>query len=94
MDKVKPDKNQCTRTDIDTDTDNEDAWTMTISELVFGLAHYLFQETIFIGVSDSVGLFESFGTLLSFVQNRKSMQTLSFVQFKFRFQNKDQFGFV
>ena len=37
----------------------------------------------------SVGLFESFGTLLGFVQNRKSMQTLSFVLFKFWFQNKD-----
>ena len=40
-------------------------------------------------VSVSVGLFESFGNLLGFVQNRKSMQTLSFVLFKFWFQNKD-----
>ena len=31
----------------------------------------------------SVGLFESFGTLLGFLQNRKSVQTLSFVLFKF-----------
>ena len=42
----------------------------------------------------SVGLFESFGILLGFVQNMKSMQTLSFVLFKFWFQNKDYFGFV
>ena len=40
-------------------------------------------------IESSVGLFESFGTLLGFVQNRKSMQTLSFVLFQFWFQNKD-----
>ena len=34
----------------------------------------------------SVGVFESFGTLLDFLQNRKSMQTHSFVLLKFWFE--------
>ena len=33
----------------------------------------------------SVGLFESFGTLLGILQNRKSMQTFIFVLLKFWF---------